>query len=286
MSDYIEIQGTLADQVEGELAASLSGWPVLGVSVEPDNSGSINVGVWVEGTDQGLAEEIKTLLIELGSNGPRQIEHRAHDWTARWRQGLSAFGVGRRWWIDPHPEVATPAPEGRFRLAVEARAAFGSGTHESTQLVLMELEAMDCRMIRVLDIGTGSGILSMAVDRLGAAAVLALDTDPIAAWETRITAARQPWGCRPLVVAGGLECVGEERFDLILCNMIFSEFSPLLESIRGLLLPDGNAIFSGILEGERGAVISLLEEHGMRVERDRELNGWIGLCAARSGSTP
>ena len=285
MSDYVEIQGTLPDDVEDGLAESLSFFPVLGVQIMPKGDGWIDVGVWVKATDDPVVTQVRRILSEFGADAVRIREYPTEDWSAEWRNGLSAFKVGRRWWIDPHPEQATAAPDDRCRLAVEPRAAFGSGTHESTQLALMELEDQNCLMIKVLDIGTGSGVLAVAADRLDAASVVALDTDPIAAWEARGTALNQPWDCRLLVVAGGVHCLGDAGFDLVLCNMIFTEFGPLLDHIRRLLSSTGTVVLSGILESEQNAVEDLLEGSGLAVTGSRELRGWITLRAVRSDPT-
>ncbi len=286
MPDYLEIRSTIPENCEDELAEALSSWLVLGVDLVPQITGTLDVGVWINAGDAHLMERIRSVLNAFSSDIPRVREHTADDWSAQWRDGLSAFEVGAAWWIDPHPDRATIAPGERIRLAVEPRAAFGSGTHESTRLVLMAIEELDCRHLKVLDIGTGSGVLAIAADRLGAAPVVALDTDPLAAWEARTTARRQSWRCRPLVVAGGIDCLAVAGFDLVFCNMIVAEFSPLLAGIRRLLSSNGVVIFSGILESEKGPVEELLNESGMVAVADRELNGWISVHAVSVAATP
>ncbi len=279
MSDYLEIRATIPDDREDELAEALSSWPILGVDIVPLEAGRIDVGVWVKSGDDRLVEEIRTVLNAFCTGRVRLQGHGADDWSAQWRDGLAAFEVGETWWIDPHPDRETIAPAGRVRLAVEPRAAFGSGTHESTQLVLMTIEEEGCRELTVLDIGTGSGVLAIAADSLGAASVVGLDTDPLAAWEARTTARGQSWRCRPMIVAGGVDCLADANFDLILCNMIVAEFSPLLADIRRLLSAGGAVILSGILESERGAVEELLATNGLIAAGNRGLNGWISVRA-------
>jgi ribosomal protein L11 methyltransferase len=280
MSDYIEIRGTIPEAVEDGLAESLSLRSVLGVRVEPRGNGLSEVGVWVREGEENLAEEIRVLLGALGAGAAKRFSREAEDWSARWRRRLVAFEVGQRWWIDPHPDDSRTAPAGRIRIAVEPRAAFGSGTHESTQLVMMHLEDLDLGGLVVLDIGTGSGVLAVAADRLGAALVVAVDTDRMAAWEARATAARQSWPCRPLVVAGSVACLEGTFYDLVLCNMILTEFGPFLNQLPPMLSPGGSVLLSGILECERCAVESMLDDCGMTVVESRELRGWISLRAA------
>lgn len=286
MSDYLEIRTTISADCEDKLADAFSSWPILGVEIVPRQADRIDVGVWVTSGSDRLVEEIRTVLNAFSPEGVRVQGHAADDWSAQWRDRLTAFEVGETWWIDPHPDRASAAPSGRVRLAVEPRAAFGSGTHESTRLVLMAVEQEDCRELRVLDIGTGSGVLAVAADRLGAASVVALDTDPLAAWEARTTAGRQSWPCRPLIVAGGVDCLGDAAYDLVFCNMIMAEFTPLLGDIRRLLTSDGAVILSGILASEHGAFEGVLDESGLAAAGDWELNGWICVRAVPAVPPP
>jgi ribosomal protein L11 methyltransferase len=286
MSGAVEIRANLPAATEDELPEAFASIAILGIQVAPQTGGRIDVAVWAGAGDDSAVDAIATVMRSLDSDAVRIREQPEKDWSAEWRKGLAAFEVGRRWWIDPHPELSTDPPAGRIRLAVEPCAAFGSGTHESTRLVLMELEERDCRSRTVLDIGTGSGVLAIAADRLGSEFVVALDTDPLAAWEARTTVRRQSWRCRPPVIAGGVDCLGDVAFDLVLCNMIVSNFSPLLGDIRRLLAANGTAIFSGILEAERDDVERSLGASGLTAVGTRELGGWISVIAVRSGAAP
>ena len=285
MSDFIEIRADLPTDAEDQLAEALGSTAILGVQIDPGGTGRIEVAVWVGAGNDRKTHEVESILTALGSGAVRVREQADRDWSVEWREGLTAFAVGRRWWIDPHPERSTAAPDDRYRLAVEPCAAFGSGTHESTRLILMELEDRDCRSLRVLDIGTGSGILAIAAERLDSGFVVALDTDPLAAWEARTTVRRQSWRSRLPLIAGGINCLGDTEFDLVLCNMIVSNFSPLLSDIRRLLAGNGTAVFSGILVAERPEVESILEEAGLTMVGFRELGEWISILAVCGGST-
>jgi ribosomal protein L11 methyltransferase len=284
VDEYVELRGLIAEVDEGGLAEALSGWPVLGILVEPGGAGRASVAVWIRTGDPYLEERVAGIVAGFATTGVERSVHRDADWAAAWRASLAPFEVGNRWWIDPHPDQATAAPRARLRLAIEARAAFGSGTHESTQLALLQLERLGCEGLRVLDVGTGSGVLAVAADALGAAMVVAVDTDPVAAWEARSTAGRQTWDCRPRIVAGPVASLGGITFDLVLCNMIHTEFGPLLGEIRGLTAAAGRVVLSGILACERSVVEALLGDAGLKINGEVSIGDWVSLSAAPIGA--
>jgi ribosomal protein L11 methyltransferase len=111
--------------------------------------------------------------------GAREREEEQRDWVQSSRDLLQPMEVGRRFFLVPEWRD-DPAPEGRFRITVNPGMAFGTGVHESTQLCLEALEQFVRPGMTVLDVGTGSGILARAAQLLGAARVIACDTDPVA----------------------------------------------------------------------------------------------------------
>ena len=285
MTAFVKLDGIVAAGSEDDLAEALSPLPVLGIQILPAAGGLARVEVWLALADVGHADAVESILRGLGSPRVGRCDHEAEDWSARWREGLRPFPVGDGWWVDPHPARPSPAPPGRRRLAVEPRAAFGSGTHETTQLVLLELEAIGCAGRRVLDVGTGSGILAVAAQQLGAASVVAVDIDPIAAWEARATASAQNRPCPVLGVAGSVECCRDDAFDLVLANMISTELEGVLGDILRVLAAGGTAILAGLLESERRAMVSNLKRRGLRVSGGRRLGEWASLVAAGPGAT-
>ena len=174
------------------------------------------------------------------------------------------------------------------RGAGGARTAFGLGSHESTRLAVELLEAVGARGRRVLDVGTGSGILSFAALALGADRVVACDLDPAAAlllprYQT-LNAMRFPAfvGTLASLALGPppAAAAGLGRFDLALVNVVPSEIASDLAALRRALCPGALALFSGALAGELDVAIAAVERHGFRaVSSLRRVEGeWVAFA--------
>jgi ribosomal protein L11 methyltransferase len=198
------------------------------------------------------------------------------DWFATWRERAQPFPVGRTLYLDPRePEdVAAEAPGGRRLLRLPARAAFGTGSHESTSLALELLEGADLQGRRVLDVGTGTGVLAFAALLFGARSVVGFDVDPASPFHARDNSALN--GLHPRLFAGRLAAIRERPgFDLALVNVVPEQILPEMPALAGLLLPGAEAILSGILAERGRQVLDRMRGLGF-VERDRRQAGdWV-----------
>ncbi len=270
---YLSVRCSLPASVEDTLPLLIGQWPVLGAEISEAAGGRINAAIFLLPNHGDAAEPLGDLLGELGATEVRVESMAEEDWTAGYRRRMRPFPVGDRWWIDPHPQSPTAAPSGRCRLAVEPRTAFGSGTHESTKLVLEALESLAVAGADVLDVGTGSGILAVAAEKLGARMVVALDIDRQAVFVARQTARQQAPPAKPLLLAGSVSClVG--AFDLVLCNMVASLFIPLLGNLRLLIAEGGRAVLSGLLVSEMENVAEAVGDSGLRVHKTSTMGEW------------
>ncbi len=204
------------------------------------------------------------------------------DWFATWRERAQPFPVGRTLYLDPRePEDAPPeVPEGRRLLRLPARAAFGTGSHESTSLALELLEDADLQNRRVLDVGTGTGVLAFAALLFGAKSVVGFDVDPASPFHARDNSALN--GLHPRLFAGRLAALRERpRFDLALVNVVPEQILPEMPDLAGLLLPGAEAILSGILAERGRQVLDRMRGLGF-VERDRRAAGdWVAFRVGR-----
>ena len=199
------------------------------------------------------------------------------DWLAENRAALVETAVGRFRIVPEHRRAEAP-PAHRLDLYVDAGPAFGSGRHETTQgcLRLMEELARERRPRRILDFGTGSGILALAAAQLWRQPVVATDIDPVAVCTVRQNARRN--GCLPWIDArcgGGLDPVRRERpFDLVIANILAGPLADLAPAMRSAVAPRGQLILSGILSSQENCVLCRYRAAGFRLERRLVKGSW------------
>ena len=198
------------------------------------------------------------------------------DWLARYREEARPFPVGASFYIDPREpgEGAVAVPAGRRLLRLPARGAFGIGSHESTSLALELLEDIALTHKRVLDVGTGTGILSFAALLGGARLAVGYDVDPAAPFHARDN--RRLNGLAPLLFVGRAAALRTGAlFDLALVNVIPEEVFPELPTVAGLLAPGGELVFSGILAERGGEVLARMAALGFAERSRRTAGEWV-----------
>jgi ribosomal protein L11 methyltransferase len=213
-----------------------------------------------------FAEQADAEAARDGLGAGEVAEVPEQDWSETWKAGLEAFTVGdvfvRPSWIE-----ATP-PAGTVEVVLDPGMAFGTGTHPTTSLCLAGLcEVLRARpRARVLDVGTGSGLLAIAAARLGAARVVATDNDPVALEVAGENAGRngvalELSGAAPASLAG--------EFDLVIANILANTLVELAPGIAARLAPGGTLLLSGILAGQEDAVRDAYLAEGLeRLEPD------------------
>jgi ribosomal protein L11 methyltransferase len=205
---------------------------------------------------QGLAGE-------FSSWSARCQHEESRDWVAVARSRLDPQCVGARFFLVPEWRD-DPTPPGRLRIEVNPGMAFGTGAHESTQLCLEALERELQPGMTVLDVGTGSGILSRAAALLGVKRVIACDIDPVA-----VELARQP-----LCFVGTADAVRSESIDLVVANISPEAVIALAPELMRTLRAGGKAIVSGFEQPEVADVEAALAENGATLRESYAKNGW------------
>jgi len=274
---YLTLSCRLPADSEDALTQVLESWPVLGCQVE-DARPEIAVTVFIDAVHADDLPGIGGELLLLGAREMVSGPFADLDWLDEYRQHARPTAIGQRLWIDPNPAAPTPAPTGRHYLVIEPRRAFGTGSHESTRLVLEVLEHLDVCGRRVLDVGCGSGILALAACALGATSAVGFDIDSESVFVARQTVLGQPGTYPVALFAGGVDALGAAaRFDVILANLLPAEFTPFLAALTSLLEPQATLVLSGLLADQRHFVESDLRQAGLAVERSFEQAEWMAL---------
>lgn len=203
------------------------------------------------------------------------------DWAKEWRRAFSPFKVGDRLVIKP-PWTDYEAKEGEIVLEIEPRSAFGTGEHPSTRLVLSLLERFLKKGDVVIDVGCGSGILSLASLLLGADRVIGVDIDETAVEESKENVRRLSLEDKAEFYRGNLlKDIPVTEADIVLCNIDLSSLRALFSYLPYYLKIGGVLISSGFTE--EGYKLLEVPEFLEEVEKDKE-GDWIGVVWRRKAS--
>ncbi len=202
-------------------------------------------------------------------------------WAEAWRAHFHPVPVGRRLLVVP-PWI-TPPTNGRLVVTIEPGRAFGTGHHGSTAGCLEAIEELLERTTpsRAIDLGTGSGILAVAMARLGVPAILAIDEDPdaiaCAVANTALNGVCAPIRC-VLADAGSVET---EPVSLVVANLLTAAHLRLGSRYRRLMAPGGALVLGGILATEADGVSDALLVEGFVTRGRRTVDGWATLVLTR-----
>lgn len=204
--------------------------------------------------------------------------------------GYKPQHVSQRVYLTTSPS-SEKLPPGAVCVHVVAGTAFGSGDHPTTCMMLRALDQAIAVMrspgevaaARVLDVGTGNGVLAIAALLLGAGTAVGVDIDPQACHEARVNAGENGVAQRFSIIAGSVQLIGERRFDLVLANLRPPTLAGLLPSFGSLLTDAGAIILSGFRRSEQPDLERLLPE-GMAVVWQDNDRDWAALIARKGSS--
>ena len=268
---FLEQNKQYWDYVDQELLDRMKGVTRVTFFVSDDADGRAQLEKYTRGLD---AEYTVTSLTD-------------NDWAYSWQKYYKPLEIGNRLYVVPEWEKDKPIPEGRVPFYLNPGLTFGTGSHASTQLCLEGVEEHTVTGLPVLDLGCGSGILSIAALCLGASDAIAVDIDPKAVDVAYENAALNGIGKdRYLVRAGnvisdaGLAAeLAQKKYHLVLANIVADVIIPLSAQVPALLAEDGVFLCSGIIDTRAHEVEAALQKNGLTITRKREKNGWVALEA-------
>ena len=279
MEDQMEFESFLEDNREY--------WDYIDETLQEKLQGLSCIKLYLEaGDDAGLAK-LKALVASL------HLEMSVKplpdtDWAESWKENYPPQPVGQRLVVVPY-WLSDSDFEGRLKVVLDPGLTFGTGAHPSTQMVMEFMEELVKPGCACLDLGSGSGILSITALRLGAKTAVGVDIDNKAESIARENAAYNGFAAPEFVAMTGnvttdrkmMETLGREHYDLVLVNIVADVIISLAPVLPHFLQENSILICSGILDTRLGDVVTALEGAGLSVTCQKAKEDWRSVCARR-----
>ena len=281
--DFLDHNRDYWDYVDEELASNMKGLSRIRLYLE-DGPAAMEQVAQLRSQLASLREVWPDT--DLGPLTVSLANLREEDWENNWKQYYQPLKIGSKLLVVPewlHPEN----PEHRVEVLLDPGLIFGTGAHASTQMCMEELERAIQGGEEVLDLGSGSGILSITALLLGAEHATGVDIDPKAEDIARQNAAINQLGSDRFTALTG-DVIGDKammeklqkRYDIVLANIVADVIIPLAPAAAGFLTEDSIFICSGILNTRRSEVLAALEKAGMQILSTQQQDDWCRVTAA------
>ncbi len=260
-----------------------------------DKTASISFYV-EEGKDvQDLIDKIQTELerlseiIEVGNRTFTVSETEDLDWINNWKEFFKPFRVDDTIVIKPTWEQLENVSPGDLVIEIDPGTAFGTGSHETTKLCILGMKKFITSETRVLDVGCGSGILSIIAAKLGAMKVMSTDIDPNAVNAAYENAEVNQVSSDILTILDGdiitdqnlQQNIGVNCYDVVVANILADVIIPLSAVIGQHLKPGGIFISSGIINTKKDAVKDAIINNGFEIIEVNEMGDWVSFVAKK-----
>lgn len=198
------------------------------------------------------------------------------DWTENWKENFKLFNLTDKIiikpdWIEYQPQ------KGEIVITISPKMAFGTGHHETTQLAMLMLQKYVKKGQRILDAGTGSGILAILAAKLGANEITAFDPDPVAIENTKENFLQNNISIRHNIICGVLNNIEKLEYDIIVANIDRNVLLDMPGKFIDYIKPDGIIILSGLLSRDEDKILTVYGEFKWKVIQKEQKGAWIVL---------
>ena len=298
---------TLADagvegvEIEDKVPLTESDKKQMFVDILPDGPADdgiayLNFYVEEDQDPQPLLDRVKEALEELrmfmdiGEGTITESQTEDKDWINNWKQYFHQFYVDDIL-IIPSWEEVKPEDQDKMIIHIDPGTAFGTGMHETTQLCMRQLKKYVNKDTQILDVGTGSGILSIAALKLGAAHAIGTDLDPcaISAVKENLEANEVPVTDMDMILGNIIDDkkiqdeVGYEKYDIVVANILADVLIPLTPVILHQMKKGGLYITSGIIDDKEESVVAAVKAAGLEVVEVTHQGEWVSVTDRKIG---
>ena len=278
----------IEDQAEFEtfLDENRAYWDYIDEDLQQKLQGLSHIRLYLEDTDEAGLSRLKKAAaqLELPMNVSKMEET---DWEESWKDNYPAVEVGEHLIVVPY--WAAEETGGRTPVVLDPGLTFGTGAHASTQMVMEFMEQYTKEGFRCLDLGSGSGILSIAALRLGAVSAVGVDIDPKAESIARENAAYNGFAAPEFTALTGnvtedtalMNKLKQQTYDLVLVNIVADVIIGLAPVLPGFLTENSILLCSGILDVRLPDVTAALERAGLEIAEIKAKEDWRSIRAKR-----
>ncbi len=285
----------LEDQAEFEefLQENKAYWDYIDEELQEKMQGLSNIKLYLESADTAGLERLKALLETMRQSGLGSLELTVKplpevNWEESWKENYPSQPVGKGLVVLPY-WLESMDTQGRLPIILDPGLTFGTGAHPSTQMVMACMEEAIRPGDACLDLGSGSGILSIAALRLGASSAVGVDIDPKAEDIARQNAAYNGFAAPEFVALTGnvtadkklMQRLSQETYRVVLVNIVADVIIGLAPILPEFLKEESILICSGILDTRLSDVVSALEAAGLTITQVKEQEDWRCLCAQK-----
>lgn len=224
---------------------------------------------------------LRNYNIDVGNNVVSICEVNEEDWATAWKQYYHPVKISERFTIVPTWEDYTPVSTDELIIELDPGMAFGTGTHPTTVMCLQGLEEVVQQGDTVVDIGTGSGVLSIGAAMLGAKSVHALDLDEVAVRAAKENVELNKVSDTVSVFHGNLLDTVKEPADVVVANILAEIIMSFTDDAFSIVKPGGLYVTSGIIGAKRDDVKAALEASGFVIEEVLMMEDWVAIIARR-----
>lgn len=238
-----------------------------------------------------VKEELDELrkFLDIGEGTITESQTEDKDWINNWKEYFHQFYVDDIL-IIPSWEEVKPEDEGKMIIHIDPGTAFGTGMHETTQLCMRQLKKYVTPKTELLDVGTGSGILSIVSLKLGAKHAVGTDLDPCAITATKenLEVNNIPEGAMDVMIGNIIDdrevqnAVGYEKYDIVVANILADVLVPLTPVIINQMKKGGIYITSGIIDEKEETVVEAVKAAGLEVLEVTHQNDWVSVTARKN----